>query len=63
MYGIFKSASKATRPGLTEADLDFIQLFGFHLVSRQDGVDRRSRPSAWLLYQRLSPPRELKPGP
>ncbi len=55
MYGILKFGSKASRPGLTPADVEFIQLFGFHLLNRKDGVDKRARPSAWFLFQRLSP--------
>jgi len=52
MYSIFRSASKASGPGLVASDLDLITSHKFHLVSRTDGVDRRARPSAWFLYLR-----------
>ena len=52
MYGFFKPESAASGPGLTAADLENIHLFGFDLLSRQDGVDGRGRPSGWFLFQR-----------
>ena len=54
MYGFFKPELAASGPGLTAADLERIHLFGFDLVSRQDGVDKRGRASAWFLFQRLT---------
>ena len=53
VYGFFKSAvSQQSGSGLAPADLDLILSFGFRLVSRTDGVDKRERPSAWFLYQK-----------
>jgi ubiquinone/menaquinone biosynthesis C-methylase UbiE len=52
MYGIFKSASYANRPGLTQSDLELIQSSGFELLARKDGTDKRDRPSAWFLYKK-----------
>jgi len=50
MYGFFKAASQRTGSGLTAADLELISSFGFRLVSRKDGLDKRNQPSAWFLY-------------
>jgi hypothetical protein len=52
MYGFFKNPSESRGPGLMPADLTLIETHGLRLVSRQDGTDRRERPSAWFLYQR-----------
>ncbi len=52
LYGMLRPQAQGTRPGLTPADLDQIASSGFQLLSRQDGFNRRSIPSAWLLYQR-----------
>ena len=52
MYGFLKSNPKASGTGLTTADIDFIKMFSFDLVSRTDGIDKRGRPSAWFLFQR-----------
>ncbi len=52
MYGIFQPFSDPSAPRLAPADLDLISSFGFRLVSRKDGVDKRERPSAWFLYQK-----------
>lgn len=59
LYGFFAlnpAAPSAQRPlhtgpGLVEADLDLISS-RFILRSRQNGFDRRSRPSAWFLFQK-----------
>ena len=50
MYGIFKSPDLGH--GLVASDLDLIQAQGFHLLSQQDGLDRRERKSAWFLFQK-----------
>jgi SAM-dependent methyltransferase len=50
MYGIFKSANSTT--SLIESDIKLIQTQGFLLLSRQDGMDLRERPSAWFLFQK-----------
>ncbi len=52
MYGFLKPNPKASGAGLTAADIDFIKMFSFDLISRTDGVDKRGRPSAWFLFQR-----------
>ena len=54
MYGFFRSNPLDSGPGLIPSDLDLIQSRGFRLISRQDGVDRRERPSTWLSYQKPS---------
>ena len=51
MYGIFKSPHLGH--GLVASDLELIQAQGFHLLSQQDGLDRRERKSAWFLFQKL----------
>jgi ubiquinone/menaquinone biosynthesis C-methylase UbiE len=52
MYGFFKSAPHLSGPGLAAPDLDLIQSYGFGLLSRTDGADKRERPSAWFLFQK-----------
>lgn len=51
LYGFFKDSHKAQRPGLTPGDITQIQSF-FELVSREDGVDKKDRPSAYFLFKR-----------
>ena len=51
MYGFFKPNSPQTGPGLVEADIDILSS-RFTLISRQDGFDKRERPSAWFLFQK-----------
>jgi SAM-dependent methyltransferase len=48
LYGFFK-ANKRPGPGLVPADLERIPL---KLKIRQDGVDRKARPSAWFWFQK-----------
>ncbi|HSG45164.1 MAG TPA: class I SAM-dependent methyltransferase [Anaerolineales bacterium] len=52
MYGFFKSNPLQSGPGLVEPDIDRISS-RFTQLSRQDGFDKRERPSAWFLYQKL----------
>ena len=52
MYGFFKPVSDLSAPGLVEADINMISALGLTLLSRQDGFDKRERPSAWFLYQK-----------
>ena len=54
MYGFFKPAPPQTGPGLAEAEINLIST-RFLLRSRQDGFDKRERPSAWLLFQKEEP--------
>jgi hypothetical protein len=51
MYGFFKPDAHHPPPGLVESDVDLIQT-RFLLRSRQDGFDRRSKLSAWFLFQK-----------
>ena len=51
MYGFFKPSPLQSGPGLVEADIDRISS-RFTLLSREDGFDKRERPSAWFLYQK-----------
>ena len=50
MYGIFKSPQSGH--GLAASDIELIKAQGFHLLSQQDGIDRRERKSAWFLFQK-----------
>ncbi len=52
LYGFFAPAASSAGPGLVAADLERIHARGFRLLWRKDGQDRRSRPSAWFLFQR-----------
>ena len=51
LYGFIKESNMTREPGLAPSDIEKI-LAGFDLVSRQDGVDRRERPSAYFLLQK-----------
>jgi cyclopropane fatty-acyl-phospholipid synthase-like methyltransferase len=51
LYGFYKKTDMIRGPGMDSGDIDKI-LAGFELVSRQDGVDRRKRPSAYFLFQK-----------
>jgi cyclopropane fatty-acyl-phospholipid synthase-like methyltransferase len=51
MYGFLKSDPLQKRSGLLEADLDRISS-QLTLLSRRDGFDNGSKPSAWFLYQK-----------
>ena len=53
MYGFFKTATVQTGPGLAEADLELVPA-SMNLVWRQDGLDKRERTSAWILYLKAS---------
>jgi hypothetical protein len=52
MYGRFRTPAVDSAFGLTPETLQLIMSSGLELVSRTDGFDKRSRPSAWFLYQR-----------
>ena len=52
MYGFFK-ADALPGPGLLKVDLKTVARY-FRLVERKDGVDKKERPSVWLLYQRMN---------
>ena len=51
MYGFFNPDPLQPGPGLAEAEIDLISS-RFVPVSRQNGFDRRERPSAWFLFQK-----------
>ena len=61
LYGFFKPSSQLSgrfdvaqrKPGLDAAAVDLIHAQGFSLLSRKDGFDKRERPSAWFLFQKL----------
>jgi SAM-dependent methyltransferase len=50
LYGFFK-ANEHPGPGLVPADLENIPL---RLIKRQDGLDKKDRPSVWLWFQKSS---------
>ncbi len=52
LYGMLRSESETSRPGIAPSDVALIRSSGLFLVRRQDGVGRHGRPSAWFLYQR-----------
>lgn len=54
MYGFFNPDAASNDPGLAEADLELVPA-SLTLVWRQDGFDKRERPSAWFLYRKASP--------
>ncbi len=49
LYGFFKEAG-AGGPGLVDADLEWAAKV-LELIERQDGVDKKSRHSAWFTYK------------
>ena len=51
MYGFFNPDPASNAPGLIEADLELVPA-SMTLVWRQDGFDKRERPSAWFLYRK-----------
>jgi ubiquinone/menaquinone biosynthesis C-methylase UbiE len=51
LYAMLKQSAADSRPGITEADLQLIQASGFEILSRNDGWNRRNRPSAWFLFE------------
>jgi len=53
MYGFFKQNPNLSGPGFAETDINMIPSFDLTLISRRDGFDKRERPSAWFLYQKL----------
>lgn len=51
LYGFFKPGTDHSGPGLVEADISLISS-RFPPRSREDGYDKRQRPSAWFLFRR-----------
>jgi SAM-dependent methyltransferase len=60
LYGFINDTPVRSGAGLDTATLDLIESHGLVLQSREDGTDKRGRPSAWLLYQR--PAQNGRPG-
>jgi cyclopropane fatty-acyl-phospholipid synthase-like methyltransferase len=54
LYGFIKSDPLQKRSGLLEADIDMISSH-LTLLSRRDGLDHGTKPSAWFLYQKHEP--------
>jgi len=50
LYGFFKP-SESPAPGLLEADIEGVQQ-RLTLLKRQDGMDKKSRPSAWFWFEK-----------
>ena len=53
MYGFLKSDPLQKRSGLLATDIDLISSH-LTLLSRRDGFDNGSKPSAWFLYQKAN---------
>jgi SAM-dependent methyltransferase len=51
LYAFLVPGTPRSGHGLAEAEIDLISS-RFSLRSRQDGFDRRERPSAWFLFQK-----------
>ena len=54
MYGFLTPSPHSTAPGIADSDLDMISARAFTLLSRRNGFDKRERPSAWFLYQKVT---------
>jgi hypothetical protein len=52
MYGFLNQTNDPAAPGIADSDLGLISARTFTLISRQNGFDQGSRPSAWFLYQK-----------
>lgn len=61
MYGFFKSHREEPGAGLVDADLEMAAR-RMNLLSRQDGMDARGRPSAWFHYQKPGDPDKMAPA-
>jgi 2-polyprenyl-3-methyl-5-hydroxy-6-metoxy-1,4-benzoquinol methylase len=54
MYGFMNQDAQPTALGLADSDLDMISAQAFTLLTRRNGFDKRERPSAWFLYQKVT---------
>jgi len=54
LYGFFKRDNMLLGPGMVSNDNEKI-LVDFDLVARQDGMDRKQRPSAYFLFRKKNP--------
>ncbi len=50
----FASGRAPSAPRIGPADLSRISAHGLTLLSRHNGFDKRERPSAWLLYEKVN---------
>ncbi len=51
LYAFFRDRNSESGPGVVETDLSAFSTL-LNLVSRVDGLERGSRPSAWLTYSK-----------
>jgi len=51
LYIFYRPSAESARPGVIEADLTRISAH-LNLFARQDGLERETRPSAWLHFQK-----------
>jgi SAM-dependent methyltransferase len=56
MYGFLRDSAASRPMGVAEEDVDLIESWGFDLLERQVGRDRR-RHSGWFLFERSRAPR------
>ena len=54
MYGFLNPGTQPTTLGIADSDLDMISAQAFTLLTRRNGFDKRERPSAWFLYQKVT---------
>ncbi len=54
LYGFFTKDDMTQAPGMVSSDFEKI-LAGFDLISRQDGMDGKQRPSAYFLFRKNEP--------
>lgn len=52
LYSFLNPNTIPSTPGLAEAEIDTISS-QFKLLSRQNGFEKRERPSAWFLFQKM----------
>jgi ubiquinone/menaquinone biosynthesis C-methylase UbiE len=55
VYAFLRLTPGRAEAGLGKRDLGLAESFGFKLQQRTDGLERPGRPSAWFLFERISP--------
>lgn len=55
IYAFVGARSGRSAARLDSKDLHHAESHGFRLLERADGLDRRGRPSAWLLFEKSEP--------
>lgn len=55
IYAFFREGDSNSRPGVVAAELDAFSA-PLELISRADGLERGSRPSVWLTFQKRGTP-------